>query len=220
MKKEVVFILVSTLFGGLFASCSANQGFVSSLTSSDISQMLQFEPMAYVGTIEKNEKFTYHDSLSNEAKRLFNKEVLQSNTFPITGNISIEDSLINLRVQSEIYVLMSKIENSVRYKGIPIPPTIDSILEAKNERFGLLTYNWGLTQTSGNYPSGSQIAINTMGKIYRIPCEDMTRSDIVIVDSQNNNLVYVATAHSSNCDPLNADTYRKQKVVLLKKYRK
>ena len=114
---------------------------------------------------------------------------------------------------------MSYVENNYRFDKVVIPPTIDSVLEARNERFGLLAYNWGITKTSGNYDNGAQIVIQTLGTIYTVPCLDMTRSDIVIVDSQNNNLAYVGKAHNTS-DPIKAQTYKKQIKDLLKEYRK
>lgn len=189
------------------------------MSRDNIKQMQLFEPLAYVGSIENGNKFIYSDSLTEVAKNLFTEELAQGKTLPITGNILIEDSLLNLRVQSEIYILMSYVENHYRFDKVAIPPTIDSILEARNERFGLLVYNWGFTKTSGNYDNGAQIVIQTLGTIYTVPCLDMTRSDIVIVDSQNNNLAYVGKSHNTS-DPIKAQTYRKQIDDLLKEYRR
>lgn len=189
------------------------------MSRDNIKQMQLFEPLAYVGSIENGNKFIYSDSLTEVAKNLFTEELAQGKTLPITGNILIEDSLLNLRVQSEIYILMSYVENHYRFDKVTIPPTIDSILEARNERFGLLVYNWGFTKTSGNYDNGAQIVIQTLGTIYTVPCLDMTRSDIVIVDSQNNNLAYVGKSHNTS-DPIKAQTYRKQIDDLLKEYRR
>ena len=53
MKKTLLIIVASFLFGGFFASCTANRGFVSSLTRADIRQMQQFKPFNQVGIIEK-----------------------------------------------------------------------------------------------------------------------------------------------------------------------
>ena len=147
MKRSFLIIITAILFGGLFASCTANRGFVSSLSRSDIRQVQQFEPLNYVGIIQKGNKITYSDSLTEVAKTLFEKELSCDKTLPVKGFVVIEDSLVNNKVQNEIYMLMNYVEGNVRVKDIPIPPTIDSILEARNERFGLLAYNWGFTRT-------------------------------------------------------------------------
>lgn len=71
MKKTFLIIITVILFGGFFASCSANRGFVSSLTRADIRQVQQFEPLNYVGIIEKGNNITHSDSLTEVAKTLF-----------------------------------------------------------------------------------------------------------------------------------------------------
>ena len=221
--KNAFIMALSIMLVGFFASCTANRGFVSSLTRADIRQVQQFEPLNYVGIIEKGNNISYNDSLTDVAKALFEKELSRSKTIPVKGNIVIEDSLVNNRVQNEIYLLMNYVENNVRTKDIPIPPTIDSILEARNERFGLLAYNWGFTRTGGNYAGqigkGVLIGVLTMGTMYTVPYKDMSRCGVIIVDSKYNNLAYVATANRES-DPLKTETYRRQVEDLLKKYKK
>ena len=182
-------------------SCSTNRGFVSSLTSADIQRVIQFDPLTFIQS-SKGDTLKYNDSLSVIAKSLFEIELSRSKTLPIKGNLVIEDSDVNSRIQDETYALMNLV-NNVNVKSIPIPPTIDSILEARNERFGLLVYNYGF--------------IRSLGTAYTLPYKD-TNSEIIIVDSQNNNLVYVATAKSES-SPLKAETYKKQVEDLLKKYK-
>ena len=53
MKKTFLFLSLAIV---LFASCTANRGFVSTVTRDDIRQMKQFEPLANVGIIEKGNK--------------------------------------------------------------------------------------------------------------------------------------------------------------------
>lgn len=223
MKKTLLIIVASFLFGGFFASCTANRGFVSSLTRADIRQVQQFEPLNYVGIIEKGNNITYSDSLTEVSKTLFEKELSRSKTLPVKGHIVIEDTVVNNKVQYEIYMLMNYLENNVKAKDIPIPPVIDSIFEARNERFGLLAYNWGFTRTGVNYAGqigkGVLIGVLTMGTVYTVPYKDMSTCGLVIVDSKYNNLAYVATANRES-NPLKAETYQKQMEDLLKKYKK
>lgn len=202
MKKTFVIIITSVLVGGFMLSCSTNRGFVSSLTSADIQRVIQFDPLTFIQS-SKGDTLKYNDSLSVIAKSLFETELSRSKTLPIKGNLVIEDSDVNSRIQDETYALMNLV-NNVNVKSIPIPPTIDSILEARNERFGLLVYNYGF--------------IRSLGTVYTLPYKD-TNSEIIIVDSQNNNLVYVAIAMRES-NPLKAETYRKQIEDLLKKYKK
>lgn len=214
-------IILMMLFG-LLTSCSVNRGFVSSLTRSDIPQVQQFEPLNHVGIIEKGNKISYSDSLTTVVKELFDNALSEDKTLPIAGVIIIEDSVVNNWVQNEIYMLMNYIEHNVRVKDIPIPPTIDSILEARNERFGMLAYNWGFTRTGGNYAGqiakGVAIGILTLGTFYTVPYKDRICSGIIIVDSKYNNLSFVSTANRED-NPLKATTHKKQVGTMMKKYR-
>ena len=59
MKKAFLFIIALVLFGGFFVSCDIwSRGFAPKMTRDDIRQMQQFEPLAYVGSIENGNKFT------------------------------------------------------------------------------------------------------------------------------------------------------------------
>ena len=207
---------------GLLTSCTVNRGFVSSLTRSDIPQVQQFEPLNYVGIIEKGNKISYSDSLTAVVKEMFDIALSEDNTLPIASVIVIEDSIVNNRVQNEIYMLMNYIESDLRVKDIPIPTTIDSILEARSERFGMLAYNWGFTRTGGNYAGqiakGVAIGILTLGTFYTVPFKNRICSGIIIFDSKYNNLSFVSTA-SREDNPLKATTHKKQVETMMKKYR-
>ncbi len=222
MKKHLIIIALAAI--ALFAaSCTANRGFVSSPKRADIRQMQQFEMLSRVGIIEKGNKITYNDSLSLVAKGLFETALSKDKTLPVAGTVAIEDSTVSNKLQYEIYLLMNYVEGNVRVKDIPIPPTIDSILEARGERFGLIVYNWGFTRTGGNYArqiaKGVAIGVLTLGTFYTVPYKDITRSGIIVVDSKLNNLTYVASANRES-NPLKAETYKKQMGSLLKKYKK
>lgn len=222
MKKSIIIItLAIPLFAGLLSSC-ISQGFISNTTKADIRQMSRFEMLANVGLIEKSNKVVYNDSLTEIAKTIFTKELNSDKTLPVTQTVAIEDSVVNNKVQYEIYLLMQLIENNARIKDIQIPPTIDSILCSRNERFGLLVYNYGFVRSNSNYAGqvakGIAIGILTLGTAYTVPYKDMTRSGIIIVDSKNHNLAYVASSNMES-SPLNPETYKKQMKVLLKKYK-
>ena len=135
-------------------SCST-QGFVSSVTRADIRQMTMFETLANVGVIEKGNKIVYNDSLTKIAKALFETELNNDKTLPVSETFLIEDSVINNKIQYEIYFIMTCLERNIRPKDIPVPPTVDSILCSRNERFGVLAYNWGFTAPPATMPDRS-----------------------------------------------------------------
>lgn len=225
MKKAftlLALVLCSPLLVSLFSSCST-QGFISSVTRNDIQQMTQFETLANVGTIESGNKIVYNDSLTEISKALFATELNNDKTLPISEVFLTEDSIINNKIQYEIYFIMTCLERNIKPKDIPVPPTVDSILCSRNERFGVLAYNWGFTRSTGNYAGqvakGIALGILSMGAIYTVPYKDMARNGIIIVDAKNHNLAYVTTI-ARESSPLEAKTYKKQVRDLLKKYKK
>ena len=211
MKKAFLFAIASILFCGFIASCSANRGFVSNVTRDDIKQLAQFEMYAHFGRVDNGISIIDNDSVTNTAKSLFETELAHDKTLPVTEIIAISDNFVRNKVQDEIHWMRIYIDNNVPVKDITIPPTIDSILCSRNERFGLLVHNGGFYCPDGIYKGpGSSIPV---------ACEGSTRSAIIIVDSKLKNLVYVATSNRKS-NPLETETYRKQMNDLLKKYKK
>ena len=216
-------IIASLFFVGFFSSCTANRGFVSSVKRAEIQQVQQFEPFVIVGIIEEGDKIAYNDSLTGIAQGLFETALSEDKTLPIIGKIVVEDSIVNNRIQYEIYMVMRYIDGRVRVKDIPIPPIIDSILEARNERFGLLAYSRGFVRTDDNYDrevgKGVAVGLLTLGTYYKMPYKYVTHGGIVIVDSQNNNLAFV-NAENFNYHPMKAETYQKLMTGLVRIFRK
>ena len=118
---------------------------------------------------------------------------------------------------------MRYIDGRVRVKDIPIPPTIDSILEARNKRFGSLAYSRGFVRTDDNYDrevgKGVAVGLLTLGTYFSLPYKCVTQGGIVIVDSQNNNIAFVST-ESFDYHPLKAKTYQKLMAGLVRIFRK
>lgn len=225
MKKIfriIVFAFGLPLLAGIFSSC-ATKGFISNVTRADIRQLSQFEMLANVGEIEKGNKIIHNDSLTQVAQTLFATALAQEKALPITETIVIKDSTVYNKVQYEIYVLKNCLERNVRPKDLPVPPTIDSILCARNERFGMLVYDWGFVRSTSNYAGqvakGIAIGILTMGTFYTVPYKDMTRSGILIYDTMNHNFAYVAAA-ARESSPLEEKTYQRQMKDLMKIYKR
>ena len=212
MKKSFLLIITLILLGGFLASCSANRGFVSNVTRNDIQRIVPFEIDAHFSCVECGISFVHNDSVTSIAKSLFEKELTNDKTLPMAETIAFSDTLIHDKVQNEIYRLMILIDSypPVDVRKLAIPPTIDSILCSRNERFGLLVHNGGYYCPDGELKTSDNMLT---------ACEGSTRSAIFIVDSELKNLAYVATAWC-NSSPLKAETYRKQVNNLLKKYKK
>jgi hypothetical protein len=220
--RHIITLAINLLFVGFFSSC-ATQGFVSNVTRTDIQQIAQFEIFSDVGFIEKGNKIVFDDSLSLVAQTLFETALTKEKILPVTNIIVMEDSAIHNQVQYEISALMNCLESNMRPKNLPVPPTIDSILYARNERFGMLVYDWGFVRTSGNY--GKQalksiaIGILTLGMVIPIYYKEVTRTGILIYDAKNHNFAYVANV-AGESSPLKESTYQRHVQGLLWRYYK
>ena len=97
------FLIIALFFmGGFFASCTVSRGFVSTVKRAEIQQVLQFEPLTFVGIIEKEDKITYNDSLSIISQELFETALSNDKTIPVTGKIVIEDRFSAKKTSSRI----------------------------------------------------------------------------------------------------------------------
>ena len=210
------------LLAGFFSSC-ATQGFISNVTRAEIQQLSQFEVLSNVGLIEKGNKIVFDDSLSQVAQTLFETALAKEKTLPVARTIVVEDDAIYDQVQREISLLMSYLESNGRPKNLPVPPTIDSILCARNERFGMLVYDWGFVRTDGNYAKQAiksvVIGILTLGMMIPIYYKEVTHTGILIYDARNHNFAYVATVHGES-NPLEEKTYQRHVRDLMWRYKK
>lgn len=223
MRKHLIITLaINLLFVGIFSSC-ATQGFVSNVNRADIQQLSQFEILSNVGVIEKGNKIAFDDSLSQVAQTLFEKELAKEKALPVTQTIVIEDRAIQEQVQYEISILMGYLESNGRPKNLPVPPTIDSILCARNERFGMLVYDWGFVRTGSNYAKQAAksiaIGILTLGMMIPIYYKEVTRTGILIYDAKNRNFAYVSSV-SGESNPLKESTYQRHVRDLTWRYKK
>ena len=223
MRTHHKLALASTLlFVGFFSSC-ATQGFVSNVTRADIQQIAQFEILTDVGLIEKGNKIVNNDSLTQIAQTLFETALTKEKTLPVTNIIVIEDNAIHKQVQYEIATLMNCVESKMRPKNLPIPPTIDSILCARNERFGMLVYDWGFVRTGGNYAKQTvksvAIGILTLGMAIPVYYKEATHTGILIYDAKNHNFAYVANVEGES-SPVKESTYQRHMQGLTWRYNK
>ena len=88
MKTTFLIIITVILFGGFFASCTVNRGFVSNVTRDDIQQLAQFEMFAHFGRVENGISIIDNDSVTNVAKSLFATELANDETLSVTSTIS------------------------------------------------------------------------------------------------------------------------------------
>jgi hypothetical protein len=98
--------------------------------------------------------------------------------------------------------------------SIKLTPVIDSLLEASNKRFGLITVTRGFTRGKGNFSSqiakGVLIGIVTLGMYYQVPIKANSTLFAMIVDAKDNNVAFFKELSGQDKEPLNKTVLEKQ----------
>ena len=223
MKKLLYIVLFAIVF--VMSSCTANKGFVSDLKSSDLHDIQQFKPNCNIGIIGKQNKFRSNDSLSDIAEVFVDERIARGCVLPITGKIQIDDSITEKRIENEIYYLMYWATNvrPSKLNEIKITYAIDSILESKGERFGLLLLTTGFTREKSNYAGqiakGIGIGLLTLGSVYTVPYKEASQLYIMVVDAVDDNIAYFKSSILQEHSPIEFDTYNQHFYQLFKNYK-
>lgn len=113
-------------------------GFLSSpITAAEVTEMAYFTQYSYIQLIEQGNQARSSDSQSRITRTLFNSLlVTNQRRFHLSGEIAV-DTARQARVENEIAYLANAVFNRKQLTGITLTPVIDSLLESKNQRFGL-----------------------------------------------------------------------------------
>ena len=152
MKKiSLLFIAV------LLTSCGTNKFLKSTVKADEIKDVEYFESFAYIQLIEKENKPQFSDSLSNITQtRIDSILANKKQELRLNNKISIKNDTLVAMVENELGQLTQQIFQQRNLDGIRLTPTIDSILESRNQRFAMATIATGFGRKKGNY--GGQVA--------------------------------------------------------------
>lgn len=220
MKKlcYLSFVLLITVL----SSCSADKFFANGISGNDLTHLQLFEPVSAIGIYDKGNKWQPNDSLSEIAKELIIGELKYEPKLDIAETIIFDDSILNDRLQKEIEYMMFWAGNK-DFRNIKLTPTIDSILDAENERFGLLALSTGFTRTTENYAAqiakGIGIGILTLGTAVPVPYKEGSTLYLMVVDALNDNIAFFKPSGQQELSPIEAYTYQRHLKKLLKRYK-
>lgn len=213
-------ILTSAL---ILTSCGANKFLTSSVTANQISDLSYFEPLSYIHRIEKGNKSKFSDSLSvitqSTLDSLLNKNKVK---FRLTDKITIEDDTLKMKIENEIGYLAQIIIQRRSLEGIPLTPTIDSILESKRQRFALATVATGFGRRKGNYggqvAKGIAVGILTLGMVVPTPIKSNLTLHGFIFDSEKNEIAFYKKTMPVEKEPTDPEIIEKQLISLFNGY--
>ena len=167
--KKILFLTLAILF----QSCVTNKYLSSSTPIVEISDIGYFEPLAIIELIKKQNKSEPSDSLSIVSKQKIDS-LLSTNRkkYKIKERITLHKK-IQEKVDYEISFLIQSTMTKRNLEGIKITPVLDSILESRNQRFGLGVLAVGFGRRKGNYggqiAKGVAVGVLTLGLFVPVP---------------------------------------------------
>jgi len=195
----------------------------SDVKPSEVKELQKFQTFAYISLIESGNRGKFNDTISNKSKEIFS-EALHSfnNKIPITGEISVSDTIIENKIEKEIKFLCISADKQRSISNLKITPILDSLLENRDKRFGLITVTTGFTRTKGNYggqiAKGAAMGILTLGMYYQTPIKANSTVYAMIVDSIDNNVAFFRKSFLQDKEPLDKTVLTNQIQKIFENY--
>jgi hypothetical protein len=206
-----------------FISCTTTKPLTSFVKPQEITDLQKFETLSYITLIESGNRGRLNDTISNKSRNLFS-DVLGtfSNRLPLTGDLLINDPLIKRRIERETEYLCVAADSKRDISNLKLTPSLDSLLESNQKRFGLVTVTTGFTRRKGNYggqiAKGIGIGILTLGMYTQTPVKATSTIYAMIVDAKENNIAFFNKSLLSDKEPLDETVLKKQIEAVFNKY--
>ena len=212
MKKVNLFLIIIVLF----ASCNTTKFLTSDVKPLEITEMLKIQPFSYISLVEQGNRGVFNDSISNEAQIALNEtlEIFRDRIRLSSTEVILTDSAEISWLEQEIDYLIISAERNRNVKNIAIPPFIESLLTANDERFGLIIVQSGFTRTRGNYGGqvAKQIGVGILTGLLtgvahvQTPVKSGSTLHAIIVDNQNKNVAFYNNSVLQDREPTNKET--------------
>jgi hypothetical protein len=216
------FILIASFL--VLASCVTNKYLASSsVKSEEVINQSYFEPFSYIHYVEKGNKSEFSDSLSYITK-IKADSILASNKslLRLTDKIDLMDDTLKARVENEIGYMAQLINQRRKLEGIPLTPTIDSLMESNNQRFSLAIVAAGFGRRKGNYggqvAKGLGVGLLTLGMVVPTPIKSNLTMHAFIFDSERNEVVFYKRGLPAEKEPTDPEIIEKQIISLFNGY--
>jgi hypothetical protein len=180
------------------------------------------EPMSYIYYIQTGNNAVFNDSLTERHKILLvngYNELLT--TVQRKKTISVSDTGLRSRIFNEMVKVINIVQKYGNLYYVPPSPTIDSILNSNETRFGLFTFSSGFTREKGNFEKqswkGLGIYAATLGIYHPIPISSNSTIYTVIFDAKEKNVAFYRKSDSVD-DPLNEVAINRILTAIFKGY--
>lgn len=218
IRTKLITLCISIFF---FCSC-AYKPLTSGVRSKDINDLQKFETFSYIALVKKGNKAFINDSVSKKSKEIFDETLATFDKLPLAGTITVNDTAIFSQIENEIAMLVFTADKNRKISNLNLTPAIDSLLEAKGKRFGLLIVTTGFTRTKANLVlqelKGAAVGLFTLGLFYLSPIKANSTAYAMIVDAKENNIAFFKKSYLYEKEPLDKDVIRLQINLLFDRY--
>jgi hypothetical protein len=212
MKKTTIILLFVSL---LVQACATSEELSKIIKPKEIERLGYFTPISYMGIIEKGNKGTRSESLSKESTGLLDSLIAaKKQTFHIQSDLTPADTIISNRLNKEISNLVFQATTKTKVININLSPTVDSVMEANQERFAVALVATGFSRVKGNYggqvAKGIGVGLLTLGMYTPVPVKANSTIHAVIFDAKNNTVALYKRSQLVDKEPTDRKVLNKQ----------
>ena len=217
--KNVFWFLIFAIF---LSSCASPKKSNQKTKIREITNLAYFEPLAFVGLIQKDNLNTLNDSVSMISKKLLETAILQSTNNKVHKKITVNDPKIREKINKELSYLFQKILNYNKIANVKITPTIDSVLKNNNQRFVLATVTDGFVKIeTAEVQNNNDIfskPISTLDLLVEVRNKPILTLHALIIDNEKGNVIFYDHTHPVYKQPTDKKNIEKQYQKLFKGY--
>ena len=211
IKKTITIFLASLLF----QACASSEELSKIIKPDEINRLGYFTPISHMGIIEKGNKGVRSEFLSKESTMLLDSLIItKKQAFNIHTFLTPSDSVIDNRLNKEINYLTLQATTKRKVYNVDLLPTIDSIMEANNERFAVAFVATGFSRAKGNYggqvAKGIGVGLLTLGMYTSVPIKSNSTIHAVIFDAKHNTVALYKRSQLIDKEPTDRKVVSKQ----------
>jgi hypothetical protein len=216
-------LLLIIAAGLILTSCATNKHLTSSTNAVEIQNLNYFTPLSYIQYIEKGNKALLSDSLSGlTSYKLDSLLQEKKEAFRLSEEIRFSNDTVKQKFERELAYLVRVINQRKKLNGIPLTPTIASVVKNSNQRFALATVATGFGRRKGNYrgqvAKGAAIGILTLGMAIPTPVKSNITLYAFIFDGEKNEIAYYKRSMPVEKEPTDGKVIDKQLKGILQGY--
>ena len=206
--KSILFFLAALAV----TSCGTAR-YYGGASARSIGTMAAFRPCSYISYIDRSGKQQYDDSLSTVSAQLV-AMASEDAALPVSEWLPLDEA-----GQQEVVSFMDALAGaSPKLVGVmPVPSVLDSLLEEAGYRYGLILFADGMVRDTRNLVReavkeaaiGVALAVLTGAVVVSVPDRCVSALRAVILDAEQNRIVYDHAVVREDEDPLDLQDTRR-----------